>query len=76
MSKQIKPSRTKTDITLEFYHKSAIYKSPITGAQVEIEIKKVEEYKYNSSSTNDFILVTTTHGVTYNLQDLTFHRPC
>lgn len=66
----VQPFRNITDITVEFYHKTAVYKSKITGAEVPINIKKVERYEYKSPG-RDFTLVTSDRGVTYHLELLT-----
>lgn len=57
------------DVTLEFYYRKAIYKSPITGCVVEVDIKQVFNIKY---PLNVLTIILSTHGVEYNKEDLSF----
>lgn len=63
------PHRSKTDITVEFYHKTAIYNSPITGCKTPIDIKKVELICTGTGKT--YTVVTSTNGIDYLLDKLT-----
>lgn len=67
----------KIDITLEFYHKNATYKSIITGGLTKISIKKVEVNISNTSilsgSKYCHCIITSDKGIEYNLESLTFN---
>lgn len=58
------------DITIEFYHKKAIYVSRITGCQTVIDIKKVEKHPDTFGRFNNLIM--STNGVFYWEDELVF----
>lgn len=58
------------DITIEFYHKKAIYVSEITGCQTVINIKKVYSHPDTFGGFNNLII--STNGVEYWEQELIF----
>jgi hypothetical protein len=64
------PYRQRTDVTVEFYHKTAIYNSRITGAKVPINIKSVESIVTGEGK--HFIIITSDKGNTYRDDELTF----
>lgn len=69
----------KADITLEFYHKKAIYSSPKTGGKTNIDIQDVffeihtHPYKEGEPIKKySTVTVRSTTGIDYSLTDLTF----
>lgn len=56
------------DITIEFYHKTAIYKSRITGHEVPIDIKRVVKIKVRKDLYQTVIV--STKGNHYALEEL------
>lgn len=63
------PYDSRIDITVEFYHKTAIYNSPITGAKVPINIKTVESISRRGKS---WIVVRSDKDNNYLVDELTF----
>lgn len=60
--------REREDITIEFYHKTAVYKSPITGGQTDIGIKHVFKVKIREGLWKTVII--SDKGVHYALEEL------
>lgn len=58
----------KEDITIEFYHKTAVYNSKITGAKVLIDIKKAYKIKIHRGLYQTVII--SDKGVHYALEEL------
>lgn len=58
------------DVTLEFYHKKAVYTSPITGGKTNIDIKTV--YKRNDTFGRFYHIIISTNGIRYHERYLTF----
>lgn len=59
----------KEDITLEFYHKTAVYNSSITGCKTNINIKNV--YKVQTRAGQELIVIISDKGNHYHLEELT-----
>lgn len=58
------------DVTIEFYHKEAVYTSPITGGKTTIKIKKV--IKRPDTFGRFYNIITSTNGIRYHERDLSF----
>lgn len=69
MDDEAYPYDSRIDITIAFYHKTAIYNSRITGAKVPINIKTVESISRRGKS---WIVVTSDKGNDYLVDELTF----
>lgn len=60
--------REKEDITIEFYHKTAVYCSKITGGKTLIDIARVWKIKIRSGLYQTVII--SDKGVHYALEEL------
>lgn len=60
--------KDREDITIEFYHKTAVYNSKITSARVPIDIKQVVKIKIRKDIYQ--IVVVSTKGNHYALEEL------
>lgn len=60
--------KDREEITIEFYHKTAVYKSRITGARVPIVIKEVWKCRVRAGLYQTVII--SDHGNHYALEEL------